>query len=140
MFSQACDYGFADGCFNAGMLYLMGRAKTKFWEDGPHTQGLRLLEKCCDLDVAKCCSHLSGVYLSGKYGSVQRNLQYAFDYGKKACDLGDMTACSNVSQMYARGDWVQQNNKLALEYKERAKKLERDSKDDSFSMTFGQTS
>jgi hypothetical protein len=65
---------------------------------------------------------LSAWYLVGS-PLIPKDLSKAYEYGKKACDLGNCYSCANLSQMYKKGDGVQQDDKMAEQYRDKAKDL-----------------
>ena len=63
----------------------------------------------------------------------------AFKYAMKGCELDHISSCVNVSQMYRRGDGVKKNEELADKYKERAKKLHKEAKENVVQIEFQNT-
>ena len=116
-FVKACEYGFARGCSNAGILYLEGKRTKKDYE-----KGLKYMTLACEQGQAEACSVLGTGYLLRKYG-LDRDLDKATELMKKGCELGSLAGCGNLSRMYRTGDGVERNDALAHRYMELAKKV-----------------
>lgn len=122
--TKGCELNDEDGCVHAGIL---GTSKDNVGEMDRTTliqASLKQLRKACDMfNSEKGCFYLSGIYLGGLNGAVEKNYKEAYKLSLKSCELGNPYACANISQMHARGDGVQKNDALAETFKKRATEL-----------------
>ena len=118
------------------MLYLKGSARKGLFD--AKARGLELLDTGCQGKDTECCHQLSSTFLLGR-NNCTKDMAKAFNYAMKGCELGHLTSCVNVSQMYRRGDGVKKDEGLANEYKERAKKLHKEKKENTVSIEFQNT-
>ena len=51
------------------------------------------------MDNASSCYYISGMFIQGVKGNLEKDMSKAFQYSIKACNLGNMYACANVSQV-----------------------------------------
>lgn len=122
--SKGCELNDEYGCLHAGIL---GTSNNDIGEKDKATQihmGVKQLKKACDMfNSDKACFYLSGIYLGGFEGVIDKNYKEAYKLSLKSCELGNPYACANLSQMHARGDGVQKNPELAETFKKRANDL-----------------
>ncbi|XP_014477899.1 PREDICTED: uncharacterized protein LOC106746160 [Dinoponera quadriceps] len=122
--SKGCELNDENGCLHAGML---GTSNHDVGKKDRATQvqaGVEQLKKACDVyNSDTACFYLSGMYLAGKEGIINKNFKEAYKLSLKSCEFGNPYACANLSQMHARGDGVQKNDALAKTFKKRAIKL-----------------
>ncbi|XP_022087915.1 cytochrome c oxidase assembly factor 7-like [Acanthaster planci] len=130
-FVKSCEGGYLTGCYGAGVALSGGDT-----EDPP--QAAAFLQRACEGDHQEGCFQLGGVYLRG-LGAVEKDLAKAFHYTLRSCQLGQMYGCANVSRMYRLGDGTAKDEKLAEEYKAKAKELHRQAKEKAAQLKFGET-
>lgn len=122
--SKGCELNDEYGCLHAGVL---GTSKNDVGEKDRATQihtGVKQLKKACDMyNSDKACFYLSGIYLGGLEGIIDKNYKEAYKLSLKSCEFGNPYACANLSQMHARGEGVQKNPELAETFKKRANDL-----------------
>lgn len=122
--SKGCELNDEYGCLHAGIL---ATSKNDTGEKDRVTQvktGVQQLKKACDMfNSDKACFYLSGVYLAGLEGIIDKNYKEAYKLSLKSCEFGNPYACANLSQMHKRGDGVQKDDALAETFKKRALKL-----------------
>lgn len=127
--SKGCELNDEFGCLHAGVL---GTSKNDVGEKDRATQihaGVKQLKKACDMfNSEKACFYLSGIYLSGLDGIIDKNYKEAYKLSLKSCEYGNPYACANLSQMHARGEGAQKNPELAATFKKRAVELQRELK------------
>ena len=116
---KGCDLNDEKGCHHAG-AFAVSKEELEADRATQVANGIRMLKKACDANVEKACFHLSGVYLSGIEGHVEKNLREAYKYSLKSCEMGNPYACANVSLMHKQGDGVQKNPEIANAFKKRA--------------------
>ncbi|CAK9823654.1 Cytochrome c oxidase assembly factor 7 homolog [Anthophora retusa] len=119
---KACDLNDSRGCLHAGVL-LMGPEELEQSKEIRVPMGIQFLKKACDLNQEKGCFYLSGVYLKGIEGYVEKNFKEAYLLSLKSCEFGNPYACANVSVMHKKGDGVQQSAELAKSFRTRAEDL-----------------
>ena len=119
------------GCYGAGVALSGGETR-----DVP--KAVECLKKACDSDHQESCYQLGSIYLQG-LDTVQKDMRKAFQFTLKSCKLDHVYGCANVSRMYKLGDGTAKNEKLSQEYKEKAKDLQRQAKEKSAQMKFGET-
>ncbi len=90
----------------------------------------KYFEKACELNYAKGCVSLGGLYeseilvIGEKNPRLKERLKKAIQYYVKACDLNDKFGCSTLGAMqYNIGKGVVKNEKQAMEKFEKACKL-----------------
>lgn len=123
-FKKGCNYGDADSCLYAGLMCTANNEKIKVKLDYP--QGMGFLDQSCEKGNHNGCYYLSGMYLTGVPEVLEKNMTSAFNYSIKACDLGNIYACANVSRMYTKGDGVEQNAEIALQFKKKVFEMEKE--------------
>lgn len=125
---KACDLNSDSGCLHGGVLAIT----TADLESDVPTQvdkGMKMLKKACiDQKSEKACFFLSGIYLKGIEGHIEKNIIEAYKLSLKSCEYGNPLACANVAQMHLRGDGVEKSSELAKLFKERADTLTRELK------------
>ncbi|CAK9811426.1 Cytochrome c oxidase assembly factor 7 homolog [Anthophora plagiata] len=119
---KACDLDDSRGCLHSGVL-AMGPEELEPSKETRISMGIQYLKKACDLNQEKACFYLSGVYLKGVEGYVEKNLKEAYLLSLKSCEFGNPYACANVSLMHKKGDGVQQNTELAKSFRTKAEDL-----------------
>ncbi|XP_015594245.1 cytochrome c oxidase assembly factor 7 homolog [Cephus cinctus] len=138
-FKKACETDNPEGCTNAG---IMAVSNEDFDEKDRSTQvnnGVAMLKKAAEVfNNEKACFYLSGIYIRGIEGHLEKNLKEAYKYSTKACELGNPYACANVAQMYTRGEGVDKNADEAASYKQRALELHKEIKHGKRSVEFQQ--
>lgn len=121
---KGCELNDKNSCLYAGML---GISKHDVGEKDRATQvqtSMKQLKKACDLfNLDTACFYLSGIYLAGFDGIVDKNYKEAYKLSLKSCELGNPYACANLSQMHKRGEGAQKNDELAQTFKKRAMTL-----------------
>ncbi|WRB36323.1 sel1 repeat family protein [Helicobacter pylori] len=94
-----------------------------------YIQAKEYFEKACNLNYAKGCVSLGGLYegenlVIGKENPrLKERLKKAIQYYSKACDLNDKFGCSTLGAMQYIGKGVVKNEKQAMEKFEKACKL-----------------
>ena len=117
VFKKACLQNDAPSC--AALAELKTTDK-RFEVPKDYREGLRYLEKACDLDDGASCHLLGTMYLIGNSDfKITKDFKKAFDYSLKACERFFVPACNNVSVMYRRGQGVEKDIKKANEYREK---------------------
>lgn len=134
---KGCDKDDARGCLHAGALAI-SQEKLEPVRGTQILLGMKLLKKACDLSQEKACFFLSGIYLSGIEGYVEKNLKEAYKLSLKCCELNNPYACANLSIMHKKGDGVQQNAELAETFRTRANEILRDLKENKRPLKFHQ--
>ncbi|XP_050491189.1 uncharacterized protein LOC126873898 [Bombus huntii] len=134
---KGCDKDDARGCLHAGALAI-SQEKLEPVRGTQVLLGMKLLKKACDLNQEKACFFLSGIYLSGIEGYVEKNLKEAYKLSLKCCELNNPYACANLSIMHKRGDGVQQSAELAETFRTRANEILRDLKENKRPLKFHQ--
>lgn len=134
---KGCDKDDARGCLHAGALAI-SQEKLEPIRGTQILLGMKLLKKACDLNQEKACFFLSGIYLSGIEGYVEKNLKEAYKLSLKCCELNNPYACANLSIMHKKGDGVQQNAELAESFRTRANEILRDLKENKRPLKFHQ--
>lgn len=123
--TKACEQNDENGCLHAGILATT--SKNDIGEKDKIAQiqaGIAQLRKACDkFNSDKGCFYLSGIYLSGLEGAIEKNYKEAYKLSLKSCEFGNPYACANLSQMHARGEGAQKNDALAETFKKRANEL-----------------
>ncbi|XP_026673282.1 cytochrome c oxidase assembly factor 7 homolog [Ceratina calcarata] len=120
---KGCEQGDPKGCLNAGVLSVTDNKLTESKGENHVAVGMNLLRKACDASNEQACFYLSGIFLSGIEGVVEKNFKEAYVLSLKSCEMGNPYACANVSIMHKKGDGVQQNAELAKTFKTRAEQL-----------------
>lgn len=134
---KGCDKDDARGCLHAGALAI-SQEKLEPVRGTQILLGMKLLKKACDLNQEKACFFLSGIYLSGIEGYVEKNLKEAYKLSLKCCELNNPYACANLSIMHRKGDGVQQSAELAETFRTRANEILRDLKENKRQLKFHQ--
>ncbi|CAK9801026.1 Cytochrome c oxidase assembly factor 7 homolog [Anthophora quadrimaculata] len=119
---KACDLNEPRGCLHSGVL-AMSSDELKQSKEIRIPMGMQYLKKACDLNEEKACFYLSGIYLKGIEGYVEKNFKEAYLLSLKSCESGNPYACANISMMHKKGDGVQQNTELAKTFRTRAEYL-----------------
>lgn len=119
---RGCEMNDGIGCHHAGAFAVSNEQLEKD-RAVQVANGLTMLKKACDADVEKACFHLSGVYLGGIEGYVEKNIKEAYKLSLKCCEAGNPYACANVSIMHRKGDGVQKNEELAHAFRRRSELL-----------------
>ncbi|WP_120885702.1 tetratricopeptide repeat protein [Helicobacter pylori] len=93
-----------------------------------YIQAKEYFEKACELNYAKGCVSLGGLYegenlVIGENPRLKERLKKAIQYYSKACDLNDEFGCSKLGAMQYIGKGVVKNEKQAAEKFEKACKL-----------------
>ena len=96
LFEQACNGGFARGCYNLGVLYDDGRGVKQ-----NYAQAAKLYEQACNGSVAESCFNLGVMY--GKGQGKRQNHSTAKEYFGKACDLGNQDGCDWYKKLNIAG-------------------------------------
>lgn len=117
-YTNACDMGYAEGCYEAGRIHLWKR------ED---RVGLDFYKKACDLGYGEGCLVLAEllfyIYYEEDYkkGEEGKNmLKKGIALLKKACDLGSGQACERLAYQYETGNIVIKNPEIAIALEEKA--------------------
>ena len=121
-FKKGCTLGEKDSCLYAGLMCVAQNETVNVKKDYP--QGIEFLRKSCDGGNNNACFYLSGMYISGIPGVLEKDMKVAYDFTNKGCELGNIYSCVNLSQMYAKGDGVEKNEQLAAKYKAKALEME----------------
>ncbi|XP_010116942.1 PREDICTED: cytochrome c oxidase assembly factor 7 [Chlamydotis macqueenii] len=136
-FVKSCEKGgkkSINACHNVGLLAHDGKVN----DDKPDPVVARdYYTKACDGNFAPSCFNLSVIYLQGAPG-IPKDMNQALKYSLKGCELGHIWACANASRMYKLGDGIEKNDAKAEELKNRAKRLHKEQKEASSSLTFGE--
>ena len=90
---KACDAGEMLGCYNLGVMYMLGNEVEK-----DLGKAVQLFKKACDGGNMLGCSNLGFMYANGN--GVEKNEQKAVQLYKKACDGGEMLGCRNLDIIY----------------------------------------
>ncbi len=94
-----------------------------------YIQAKEYFEKACNLNYAKGCVSLGGLYegenlvIGEENPRLKERLKKAIQYYSKACDLKDKFGCSKLGAMQYIGKGVVKNEKQAMEKFEKACKL-----------------
>ncbi|GAA8243165.1 hypothetical protein HpNP101_06530 [Helicobacter pylori] len=93
-----------------------------------YIQAKEYFEKACNLNYAKGCVSLGGLYegenlVIRREPRLKKRLEKAIQYYSKACDLNDKFGCSKLGAMQYIGKGVVKNEKQAMEKFEKACKL-----------------
>ncbi len=93
-----------------------------------YIQAKEYFEKACNLNYAKGCVSLGGLYegenlVIRREPKLKKRLEKAIQYYSKACDLNDKFGCSRLGAMQYIGKGVVKNEKQATEKFEKACKL-----------------
>jgi len=134
--SKGCDLNDEHGCLHAGVL---GLSQNNINEDRATQvhEGVKHLEKACNMfDNKRACFYLSGIYLGGMDGIIDKNYKEAYKFSLKSCELGNAYACANLAQMHTRGEGAQKNPELADIFKNRALQLQRELKKHTVGIKF----
>ncbi|XP_060828948.1 uncharacterized protein LOC132914129 [Bombus pascuorum] len=134
---KGCDKDDARGCLHAGALAI-SQEKLEPVRGSQILLGMKLLKKACDLNQEKACFFLSGIYLSGIEGYVEKNLKEAYQLSLKCCEFNNPYACANLSIMHKKGDGVQKNAELAETFRTRANEIFKDLKENKKPLKFHQ--
>lgn len=134
---KGCDNSDPRGCLHAGALAL-SQTKLESSKDSQISLGIKLLRKACDANQEKACFYLSGIFLNGIEGIIEKNLKEAYVLSLKCCELNNPYACANVSLMHKKGDGVQQNAELANTFKLRAEEIMKELQQNRSSIKFHQ--
>ncbi len=143
LFDKSCGYGWADGCFETGMMHYndaskdrnialdylrqaceMGRADGCYnagliigLESDPYPPDydgeLALQIKACDLEQADGCGRAADLYASSSVANSDEKL--AFDYAQRGCDLGSGAACASIALFYSNGTGIDKDPAKSLE-------------------------
>ncbi|XP_076231238.1 uncharacterized protein LOC143177261 [Calliopsis andreniformis] len=119
---RGCELNDGIGCHHAG-AFAVSNEKLEDDRSVQVADGIAMLRKGCDANIEKACFHLSGIFLSGIEGHVEKNLKEAYKLSLKCCEFGNPYACANASLMHRNGDGVQKNEELAHVFKKRAETL-----------------
>ncbi|XP_038048532.1 cytochrome c oxidase assembly factor 7-like [Patiria miniata] len=130
-FVKSCEGGYMTGCYGAGVALSGGETK-----DPPRAAAY--LQRACDSDHQESCFQLGSIYLQG-LEAVEKDMAKAFRYTLRSCQLGHMYGCANVSRMYKMGDGTEKDQKLADEFRAKARELHRQAKEKAAQLTFGET-
>ncbi len=90
---------------------------------GPNGE-VRGYQKGCAANDGSDCNMLGLRYEYGE-GGLKRDATRAAESFRKACDLGTAIGCRNLADLYDDGKGVPRNAKLAKQYRDRYKELER---------------
>ncbi|XP_076293987.1 uncharacterized protein LOC143215601 [Lasioglossum baleicum] len=119
---KGCELNDAKGCYHAGVV----AATTEVLEKDRAVQvadGVRMLQKACDGNEEKACFHLSGIFIAGIKGYVEKDFSRSYKLAMKSCDFGNPYACANLSVMHRNGDGVEKSEEMADSFKDKAMKL-----------------
>lgn len=119
---RGCDLNDPRGCLHAG-TFAISEEKLERSRDVQISRGMEMLKKACDGNVESGCFYLSGIFLKGIEGFIEKNFKEAYVLSLKSCELGNPYACANLSMMHKKGDGVQKNLDLAKSFKSRADEL-----------------
>ncbi|XP_006822684.2 cytochrome c oxidase assembly factor 7B-like [Saccoglossus kowalevskii] len=132
-FKKGCDAGHSGACHNMGLLYSAG--KKNGGKEPELEKAIECFKSACNKDYVQSCFMLSGLYLRGSK-TVPKDMKKALDYSVKSCDLGLLFGCVNATRMYTVGDGVPKNPELAAKYKEIAKEMHKQIKEQQKAMEF----
>ncbi|MFV0481686.1 MAG: tetratricopeptide repeat protein [Campylobacteraceae bacterium] len=146
LFEKSCNLGYANGCFNAGLLYDKGLGVEKsldkalsfyeaacedgntkacefvgdiyFSEKQNYTKASIFYENACNGKEFKSCNNLANMYFYAE--GVKEDLAKTKVLYEKACDGKYFQACNNLALLYKNANGVEENKKLALELFEKA--------------------
>ena len=112
-YSKGCDFGYANACFFAGMIFEEGRGK-KRTED----RNIRdLIEKACDAgDVQNCLENPNQGFMPD---SAKARSHY-----ERACELGHASSCFSLGVSYSVGSGAPKDPDKALIFLKRAAELD----------------
>ncbi|GAA8220089.1 hypothetical protein HpKG35_01130 [Helicobacter pylori] len=94
-----------------------------------YIQAKGYFEKACELNYAKGCVSLGGLYegenlvIGEKNPRLKERLKKAVQYYSKACELQNSMGCSSLGDMHYIGESVVKNKKQAMEKFEKACEL-----------------
>ncbi|XP_076645060.1 uncharacterized protein LOC143354682 [Halictus rubicundus] len=119
---KGCDQNDARGCYHAGVLAATNDELEKD-RAVQVAEGIRMLQKACDANDEKACFHLSGIFIAGIKGFVEKDFPRSYKLAMKSCDSGNPYACANLSVMHRNGDGVEKSDVMAETFKNKAMKL-----------------
>ena len=90
---KACDAGEMLGCYNLGVMYMLGNEVEK-----DLGKAVQLFKKACDGGNMLGCTNLGSMYANGD--GVEEDFSKAAKLLKKACDGGDMNGCRGLDIIY----------------------------------------
>ncbi|MCQ2665524.1 sel1 repeat family protein [Helicobacter pylori] len=93
-----------------------------------YIQAKEYFEKACNLNYAKGCVSLGGLYegenlVIGENPRLKERLKKAIQYYSKACELEDGRGCGALGGLYEDGQGVEKNLTKAAQYISKACKL-----------------
>nr|MBP3724646.1 sel1 repeat family protein [Campylobacter sp.] len=100
---MSCDNGFIGGCDNLGSFYI---SLNEYQKAKP------FLELSCEQNIFKSCHNLGFLYLQPNMKDVQK----AVSFYKKSCENRFYGSCVALSAIYVKGDGIDRNLSLALEF------------------------
>ena len=89
---KACDAGEMLGCYNLGVMYMLGNEVEK-----DLGKAVQLFKKACDGGNMLGCGFLGFMYEKGD--GVGQDIYMAKEYYGKACDLGDQDGCDEYKRL-----------------------------------------
>lgn len=102
-------------------------------------EAVAMLEKGCNVKhQERACSFLSGMYVRGIDDVVEKDPVQTYKFALKACEFGNFNACNHVARLHADGTGAQKSEKLAEQFRQRAKELEREIRQGTQTLRFGQ--
>lgn len=122
--TKGCELNDEKGCLHAGIVATSKKDVGLKDRAAQIQAGVKQLRKACDtFNSEKACFFLSGIYLAGLEGIIDKDYKEAYKLSLKSCELRNPYACSNLAQMHARGEGAQKNPALAETFKKRASEL-----------------
>ncbi|XP_034187994.1 cytochrome c oxidase assembly factor 7 isoform X1 [Osmia lignaria lignaria] len=134
---KGCELNDPKGCLDAG-AFAVSDEKLEKSRDTQVSLGIQMLRKACDANEERACFYLSGIFLKGIEGFVEKNMKEAYVFSLKCCEAGNPYACANVSMMHKNGDGVQKNEEMAKAFKTRSTELLKDIREAKRQLKFQQ--
>ncbi|XP_003706539.1 cytochrome c oxidase assembly factor 7 [Megachile rotundata] len=119
---KGCEANDAKGCLDTG-IFAISEENLENSKESQISLGMDVLKKACDANLDSACFYLSGIYMRGIEGFVEKSMKDAYTYSLKSCEAGNPYACSNLSKMHRIGDGVKKSEEMAKLFKSKANRL-----------------
>ncbi|XP_014203250.1 cytochrome c oxidase assembly factor 7 homolog [Copidosoma floridanum] len=136
---KGCDFGDGIGCTNAGIVSITNVDVNRENKQAVIQSGINMLSKgCVESKNEKACYFLTGLFINGIDGIVEKSPLEAYKYSLLACEYGVPNACMYISRLHELGEGVEKNPKLAETFRLRYRDLEQQYRQLQPTIEFGQ--
>jgi len=124
-YNKGCDLGYYSSCLSGGLLEMANPKSEDYTRTVPPNpkNGLELYKRGCEGGLAEACYRYGAAFITGMPNACEKDKDEAYKYNLKACELGSLAGCMNVTLMYRRGDGVEKNEEIAMQYSDVVKEM-----------------